>query len=501
MTSRGTIRVLGPVAALAVAGTLSVPAAHAAPERPPAAGATAQAERKAPKATPDDFNGDGFPDVAVSAPAANMEDVLMPGYVAVLYGGRTGPLYAKRQLIHQDSPGVPEEAETYDGFGTVTTTGDLDRDGYTDLIVAATGEDVGEFHNAGTVSVIWGGPKGLSGGATLKTGVQEYGQIGSVMAAGDFDGDGDTDLTLIEGYGVSRHTLSGPFRRDGSPAASTTVKDDKLRIHDMASGDLNRDGRDDLVTIQADIDSPGATTWFRPGTAKGLGSGTRLTGRSTIGNNIDVGDVNRDGYEDLVIGRSRQGYSGEQPIDKGGKVTWLPGSAQGPVVARARSFNQDSPGIPGTAEGPVRFTEGDRFGSDVTVGDVDGDGYGDIVAGVPGEGVGKIRQAGAFVVIRGSASGPTGTGAQMFHQDSPDVPGGAEIDDQFGSTSKVVDTDRDGRGEVVVAAVGENWNAGSVWVFEPTASGLTAKGSITFGQGTLGLYANAQDEFGARFNQ
>ncbi|MER6912794.1 FG-GAP-like repeat-containing protein [Streptomyces sp. NPDC000594] len=511
MTSRRVTRGLGQAAAVAVVAALTAPVAHAVPERAPAtAPVAAPVPAKAkPQAKPEDFNGDGYRDVVVSAPGANMEDTLKPGYLAVFYGGRSGPLHERRTLIHQDSPGVPGTAETGDSFGSTSATGDLDRDGYTDLVVSAGSEDVGAVRDAGTVAVLWGGPKGLTSGATLKNGVRERGELGAQMAVGDFDGDGDADLVLSEASGSVLHTLSGPFRRNGTPAASAVLQDDNaIYLRDLAAGDVNGDRKDDLVTIQQEwrddesVEGRTHMLMVRRGTAQGLGAtGSYVEGRNTQADQVTVGDVNKDGYEDLVLGRPEERYQGDQPIDKGGKVTWIPGSAQGPVVAKGRAFNQDSPGIPGAAEGLDQRRHGDRFGTGVTVGDINGDGYAEIVVGVPGEELDGRDEAGAVVVLRGTKSGPTGTGAQAFSQNTAGVPGTAEARDGFGGTAKVVDTNRDGRGELLVSAVGENWHAGSVWVFKPTATGATAKGSVAISQSTLGLYPNASDYFGNSFNQ
>ncbi|MGV9569809.1 VCBS repeat-containing protein, partial [Streptomyces nigra] len=90
-------------------------------------------------------------------------------------------------------------------------------------------------------------------------------------------------------------------------------------------------------------------------------------------------------------------------------------------------------------------------------------------------------------------------GAQGVNQDIAGVPGVAEAKDAFGGATHLVDGDDDGRAELVVGAPGENENAGSVWVFPSSASGIGATGSSTFGAGTLGTVA-AKARLGADFD-
>ncbi|MGW7255573.1 FG-GAP repeat protein [Streptomyces sp. NPDC054834] len=109
---------------------------------------------------------------------------------------------------------------------------------------------------------------------------------------------------------------------------------------------------------------------------------------------IDVPDVEvlaalEPGAVDVVHHRVLHGEHVRRPVGydsdldtyraKGGRIAWIPGTADGPDGVRAVFVNQDSAAVPGTAEA------GHGFGTDVSVADVDGDGYADIAVGVPGE--------------------------------------------------------------------------------------------------------------------
>lgn len=133
---------------------------------------------------------------------------------------------------------------------------------------------------------------------------------------------------------------------------------------------------------------------------------------------------------------------------------------------------------------------GDGFGRGISVADVNGDGYADVAAGSPTEGLGGVYGAGQVTVLRGGASGLTGTGAVSFNQDTANVPGTAERNDFFGSSTALVDTNHDGRAELYVGASGENTFDGAVWTFRNPGTGPVASGSTSFGAGTLGTVAD-----------
>ena len=106
-------------------------------------------------------------------------------------------------------------------------------------------------------------------------------------------------------------------------------------------------------------------------------------------------------------------------------------------------------------------------------GDFNGDGFGDLAIGAPGENLG----AGAVHVLYGSATGLTTTGSQFLSQGAGGIADAAEAGDEFGRSLAVGNFNSDGFNDLAIGAPGENRGAGTVHVLYGSASGLTATGS------------------------
>ncbi|MER6916052.1 FG-GAP-like repeat-containing protein [Streptomyces sp. NPDC000594] len=485
------------VSAIVVTVSLASPVAFAAPagaERSALAG-------PAPRERPEDFNGDGYRDLAVSAPGTPIAGRQDSGSVAVLYGSRSGALQGRRQILHQDVAGIRGTVEANDMFGGALTTADLDRDGYTDLVIGTPYENIGTagkagfLKDAGSLTVVWGGPRGLNG-STVLDGVVAYGELGRHLTAGDVDGDGDQDIVTSSAAGRDIAVFEGPIRHNGATAGITAFPHpEHTRNLDLASGDVNGDGMTDIVVARKHYDLGDRRdhryVMFWPGGPAGLATPTELTdaeGLPLEADHVAVGRIDGDRYADVVAGRSTHHVNrpDEPAAARGGMITYLPGSAAGPVPARSRVLNQDSPGIPGTAG------ESDLFGSGLSIGDTDRDGYGDISVGVPNKrSKGAESEGGRVVVVRGGAYGPSGTGAKAFSQNTPGVPGTGEKSDLFGRTTRLADTDGDGRAELFIGNdqehVGKDRYAGALWRLPSTASGTTARGAHMITPRDLGM--------------
>ncbi|MDX3278367.1 FG-GAP repeat protein [Streptomyces scabiei] len=412
-----------------------------------------------------DFNGDGYLDIAVGMPDSTVKGKAKAGYVSVIYGGSGAP-YQSHGEIGQDEPGIPGTPEAGDRFGSSVTPVDVDGDGDFELAVGASGESLtsDQYKDEGIITVL-DYSNGDIKGTTVARGTTEYSGIGSTVAAGDYDGDGDADLA----YGENSEE-DGTLRFRPGPLTSDRVAGTSLRRYsmggrtlDLATGDFDGDGRDDLATTWRALEDSGTfiTRWNdRAEPAQWWSDPDR-------GSALAVADFDRDGTDDLAVGPVQPNSESDTTHCQdrlGGAVLLFKGSKSTAFGTENECFTQSSPDVGGNAE------EGDDFGAALAAGDLNGDDLPELVVGVPGEDVGTLKDAGGYVVLNGTEHGLRGGLARS--QSTPNMQGAAEAGDRFGAQVAVGDYNSDGLRDTAVSAPGENAGgptSGGVW-FVPSST-------------------------------
>ncbi|MET9442394.1 FG-GAP-like repeat-containing protein [Streptomyces sp. NPDC006610] len=431
----------------------------------------------APSGLADDFNGDGYRDLAIGAPGAVAGGKAKAGAVVVTYGSAGGISPARHKTTSQESAGVPGSSETSDRFGTELAHGDLNKDGYGDLVVGTPLEDVGGDTDGGSVTILWGGSSGLSGGTVIgDPNASGHDRFGQSLAVGDFTGDGRTDLA-VGSTGKDVWIFKGGFTKSGGAAGKLRF-DAKIESGayprgavELAAGDFDDDRVDDVVvgSSTGNFVHRGTPTGPVFQTEAGPGYAGALT----------AADFDRDGHDDLVVGTDFLDIFDQTA--EGGYVTVFYGGTAGVDTTRSAAFSQDTAGVPGADESD------DSFGGSLAAGDVNGDGHPDLAVGANFETIGSASHAGNVWVLRGGASGLTATGAQSFNQGTSGVPGANESSDLFGGAVHLADHNRDGRADLSVGAAGENSDDGAVWVLRGSAKGVTTTGAVNFGASSVGI--------------
>ena len=420
--------------------------------------------------TAGDFDGDGRDDLVVGAPGEDIGGALVDaGVVHVIYGSATGLVSAGSQLWSQNTGSIVEAAEISDHFGVTLTVGKFNGDALADLVIGVPDESIGASGKAGAVHVIPGAASGLTdvgaqfwsqNSAGIADSAEEGDRFGLSLAAGDMNGSAGQDLAIgapgedgaLFNFGVV-HVLYGSapglasagsqlWSQDSASIANSAEHNDAFGTA-LAVGKLNNDAFGDLVVgvpsedLLASGDDAGLVHVI-PGAPTGLtAAGSQVWTQDTagiadgvefgdgFGATLAVGDLNSTAGQDLAIGVPNDDVVAFP--DDGGLVHVIFGSATGLVAAGSQLWSQNSPSVADSVE------TGDRFGSALAVGKLNTDGFAELVVGVPDESVGAVAGAGVVHVLPGTATGVTGTGSQLWSQNSPGIHDSVEVGDSFGA--------------------------------------------------------------------
>tara|TARA_B100001250_G_scaffold155960_1_gene134036 strand:+ start:273 stop:2711 length:2439 start_codon:yes stop_codon:yes gene_type:complete len=394
-----------------------------------------------------DFNGDGYDDLAISAPDEDIRSVTNAGGLWVLYGSSSGLTASGSWAFNQGTSKIPGINEIGDRWGESLTSGDFDGDGFDDLIIGVPQEDVGNIEDAGVIVILYGSSNGLghlrsrgfSQGSPGIPGSNEVGdEWGKVLASNDFNGDQYDDLII------------------GTPNESI--------------GSIDNAGAFTVIYGSSEGLTSNNSKLFHQGTPN-IPSGSEIGDR--WGKAITTGDFNHDGFADIAVGSP---YEDIGPKTNAGSITLFYGTSNGISATNSKLLHQGSSRMAGANE------PHDRWGEVLSVGDFNGDLFDDLAIGAPNESIGSIKEAGSVTIAFGSSEGISGANSVLYHQNRQGIPDTAETADHWADALLALDINNDGKSELVISSTGESidsdFDTGHLTILNGTSNGLSTSSAI-----------------------
>jgi hypothetical protein len=425
-----------------------------------------------------DINNDNYDDVIIGADRADPAGGSGAGETYVIYGGD----WASGSTIDLNS--VSANITIYgddanDFSGCSVSSGDINNDGYDDVIIGANWASPAGGSYAGETYVIYGGDW-ISGSTidlnSVSANITIYGDdysdySGWAVSSGDINNDGYNDVIIGAPYAIPAggyltgetyvtyglDYLSGTTIDLSSESANITIYGDDNRStfgYKVSSGDINNDGYIDLI-IGTDsplgVNDAGVTyVFYGQGSLSSIIDLSFESANITIygddlgdcsGQAVSSGDINNDGYDDVIIGAyfaspSGRGGAGETYVIYGGEI------ASGTII----DLNSESADI--TIGGD---DNGDNSGISVSSGDINNDGYDDVIIGAEDADPAGGSRAGETYVIYGGdwASGST---IDLSSVSANITIYGDDADDESGCAVSSGDVNNDGYDDVIIAA-------------------------------------------------
>jgi hypothetical protein len=388
------------------------------------------------------------------------------------WGGSSGNL--DRMVVQPtEADAFLDSDEPFALFGdSVAAAGDVNNDGFGDVIVGAPNRPAGGG-GTGAAFVYLGGPAGLATTpAWTLLSTQADSDLGaSVASAGDVNGDGFDDVIVGEprydGAAGANEGRALVYLGSASGVQTTLhrllqdpMENARFGSSVSPAGDVNNDGHGDVIVgapRYADGQENEGRAYLFLGTSSGLADVASWSFESDLeqaraGTSVaSAGNVNGDLYHDVIVGAPR--YSNGQ-TDEG----------------RAWVFLGSPFGVTSTPHATLEIDLVDaRFGESVsTAGDIDDDGFDDVVVGALRYSNGEWREGGAFL-FAGSVAGLVTSPSWSFETDHPWA--------RLGTVATAGDVNGDDRDDVLTGSRGHaatKQDEGGAWLFAGDSAGLPA---------------------------
>ncbi|MFC1455076.1 FG-GAP-like repeat-containing protein [Candidatus Undinarchaeota archaeon] len=429
-----------------------------------------------------DVNNDSYSDVIVGAMYANAPNS-NSGQTYLFYGSSSGI----PSLSAANANATINGSVADDYFGnSVASAGDVNNDGYSDVIVGAKDADPASETNSGLVYIFYGSSSGIPSMLATDANVTLNGwddgdYFGtSVASAGDVNNDGYDDVIVgapnadvVSGidtngkayifYGSSSG-IPSMSAADANVTLSGIITSGHLGNSVASAGDVNNDGYDDIIVGARFADQ----TYLFYGSPSGILSMSAADANATI-NGIaandglgasvaSAGDVNNDGYSDIIVG-----------ANGADQVYLFYGSPSGIPSLSAADANATFTGS----------TIDNHFGTSVaSAGDVNNDGYSDVIAGDVGADPPGLGNAGQAYLFYGSSSGISSVSVA----DANATINGIAGSDLFGnSVASAGDVNNDGYDDVIGGAYYADApysNSGQVYIYSAVHNPSNPTGDI-----------------------
>jgi hypothetical protein len=414
-----------------------------------------------------DVNGDGYSDVIVGAYLYD-NGQSNEGVAFVYHGSASGLSTTAASTLECN------QADASMG-DAVASAGDVNGDGYSDVIVGAYRYDNGQT-DEGAAFVFHGSASGLSttAASTLECNQASASMGDAVASAGDVNGDGYSDVVVgAIGYDNGQTDEGAAFVYHGSSTGLSATASTQLESNQASTsfgssvspaGDVNGDGYSDVI-VGAQLYDSGQTDEGTAFVYHGSGTGLSTTASTLLESNqasasfgsaaASAGDVNGDGYSDVIVGAHL--YDNGQS-DEGAAFVYH-GSASGLSTTASKQLEENQASA--------------RMGYSVaSAGDVNGDGYSDVIVGAERYDNGQTDEGAAFVYL-GSASGLSTTASSQLECNQANARMGYSV-------ASAGDVNGDGYSDVIVGAErydNVQTDEGAAFVYHGSASGLSTTAS------------------------